>query len=311
MKKIGFIALLATMAAVLSFANGGAEKPAVKIGFLAPTLQTEFFIWIDNGLKDACAEKGWKYASVSFDNDSSKAVSAIENMVTSQCSVIIAMISDTSCDGALKAAQKEGVKILECGVQTAVYDVCLNTDQHEIGVGIGEMASDWINTQLKGQGKVVVYTTFQNEDMQKRGQGIQDAIRKNSPQAEILEVVDIGKDVVGSGTTTTENMLQKHPDLNTIVCYGDASAVEAMEAVKAAGLASDNFGIFACDGTERALKGISNNDVMRGTIQFAAIVPPMIEYSERVLNGEKFPDMISFKTTKITKANIADFYKAK
>lgn len=282
----------------------------VKIGFLAPTLQTEFFIGIDNGLKEECEAKGWDYVAVSFDNDSAAAVSSIENMVTSQCDVIIAMISDTSCDDALRAAQEEGVKIMECGVQTEVYDVCLNTDQHAIGVEIGEMASDWINTQLEGKGQVVVYTTFQNEDMQKRGQGIQDAIKENAPDATILEVVDIGKDVVGAGTSTTENMLQKYPDLNTIVCYGDAAAVEAMEAVKAAGLANENFGIFACDGTVQALEGISNGDVMRGTVMFAAIAPAMIEYSERVLNGEEFPDMIAFETTKITSENVTEFYTA-
>ncbi len=282
----------------------------VKIGFLAPTLQTEFFIGIDNGLKEECEAKGWDYVAVSFDNDSAAAVSSIENMVTSQCDVIIAMISDTSCDDALRAAQEEGVKVMECGVQTEVYDVCLNTDQHGIGVEIGEMASEWINSQLDGKGQVVVYTTFQNEDMQKRGQGIQDAIKENAPDATILEAVDIGKDVVGAGTSTTETMLQKYPELNTIVCYGDAAAVEAMEAVKAAGLNSEKFGIFACDGTEQALAGIANGDVMRGTVVFAAIAPAMIEYSERVLNGEKFPDMIAFETTKVTGENVSEFITA-
>lgn len=87
-----------------------------KIGFLAPTLQTEFFISIDDGLKTECANRGWEYVSVSFDNDSAKAVTNIENMVTGNCNVIIAMVSDSSCDSALADAQAAGVKIMECGV---------------------------------------------------------------------------------------------------------------------------------------------------------------------------------------------------
>lgn len=67
-----------------------------KIGFLAPTLQTEFFIGIDDGLKEECANRGWEYVSVSFDNDSAKAVTNIENMVTGNCDLIIAMVSDSS-----------------------------------------------------------------------------------------------------------------------------------------------------------------------------------------------------------------------
>ncbi len=291
--------------------DGGEETAAVenvKIGFLAPTLQSEFFIAIDDGLKEGCEEKDWEYVSVSFDNDSATAVSAIENLVTGQCDVIIAMVSDDSCDAALKAAQDEGVKIMECGVQTEVYDVCLNTVQYEVGVEIGNMASEWINDQLDGAGNVVVYTTYQNQDMQDRGDGIQDALNEQAPDAEILEVVDIGKDVVGAGTDTTENMLQKYADLNTIVCYGDAAAVEAMEAVKAAGLATEDFAIFACDGTDQALASIAEGDVMRGTVVFDALAPMMIEYSERVLAGEEFPDMVSTGTTNVTSVNIDQFY---
>lgn len=279
-----------------------------KIGFLAPTLQTEFFISIDDGLKTECANRGWEYVSVSFDNDSAKAVTNIENMVTGNCNVIIAMVSDSSCDSALADAQAAGVKIMECGVQTDVYDVCLSTDQYAVGVQIGEMASEWINSQLGGAGKVVVYTTVQNQDMQNRGQGIQDAIAEKAKDAEILEVVDIGKDVVGAGTSTTENMLQKYPDLNCIVCYGDAAAVESMEAAKAAGVDAENFGIFSCDGTAQALAGIKAGDPQKGTVMFALLAPMMAEYAERVLNGETFDDIVTSETISVTAANIDEYY---
>lgn len=284
--------------------DGGSHK----VGFLAPTLQTEFFIGIDDGLKTECANRGWEYVSVSFDNDSAKAVTNIENMVTGNCDMIIAMVSDSSCDPALADAQAAGVKIMECGVVTDVHDVVLNTDQYGIGVQIGEMASDWINSQLGGAGKVVVYTTLQNQDMQNRGQGIQDAIAENAKDAEILEVVDIGKDVVGAGTSTTENMLQKYPDLNCIVCYGDAAAVESMEAAKAAGVDVENFGIFSCDGTEQALAGIKNGDPQKGTIVFAPLAETMAEYAERVFDGEVFDDVIETPVYKATADNIDEYY---
>lgn len=185
---------------------------------------------------------------------------------------------------------------------------CLSTDQYAVGVQIGEMASEWINSQLGGAGKVVVYTTVQNQDMQNRGQGIQDAIAEKAKDAEILEVVDIGKDVVGAGTSTTENMLQKYPDLNCIVCYGDAAAVESMEAAKAAGVDAENFGIFSCDGTAQALAGIKAGDPQKGTVMFAPLAPMMAEYAERVLNGETFDDIVTSETISVTAANIDEYY---
>ena len=286
-----------------------AVSEKAKIGLLAPTLQTEFFINIDDGLKKECEARGWDYVAVSFDNDSATAVTSIENMVTGKCDVIVAMVSDESCDDALRKAQEAGVKIIECGVQTEVVDVCLNTDQYTIGKEIGTMAGEWINSTLDGKGKVVVYTTFQNTDMQNRGNGIQDGLKAAAPDAEILEVVDIGKDVVGSGTTTTETMLQKYPELNCIAAYGDA-AVESSEAAKAAGKSGDNFGIFSCDGTNQALTGIAENDPMHGTIKFEEMGPIMAEYSEKLLAGETFPDPIDFPTQQITSSNVSEFYTA-
>lgn len=287
-----------------------AVSEKAKIGLLAPTLQTEFFINIDDGLKKECEARGWDYVAVSFDNDSATAVTSIENMVTGKCDVIVAMVSDESCDDALKKAQEAGVKIIECGVQTEVFDVCLSTDQYAIGKEIGTMAGEWINSTLGGKGKAVVYTTFQNTDMQNRGNGIQDGLKEAAPDTEILEVVDIGKDVVGSGTTTTETMLQKYPELNCIVAYGDAAAVESSEAAKAAGKSGDTFGIFSCDGTNQALKGIAENDPMHGTIRFEDLGTIMAEYSEKLLAGETFPEPIQFPTQRVTSSNVSEFYTA-
>ena len=254
------------------------------------------------------AEDGWTYTSVSFENDSGTAVTDIENMVTSGCNVILAMVSDNSCDDALKEAQDACVIVMECGVETSVYDICINSDQYDIGIMISDMAGEWINKQLGGKANIVVYTTYQNQDMQNRGQGIQDRIKELCPDSTILEVVDIGKDVVGAGTTYTETMIQKHPDMNCILCYGDAAATEAVEAVKAAGMASDNFGIFACDGTESALKYIATNDVMRGTLKFGSVAERTRDCLYQYIDGEiTSGTVVKFPISPVTAANVADY----
>ena len=291
-------------------AGTSVTKDNIKFGFLAPTLQTEFFINIDDGLKQVAAEEGWDYTSVSFENDSGTAVTDIENMVTSGCNVILAMVSDNSCDDALRAAQEAGTIVIECGVVTDVYDVSMNSSQYDVGTMISDMAGEWINTQLDGKANIVVYTTYQNQDMQNRGQGIQDRIKELCPDSNILEVVDIGKDVVGAGTTYTETMIQKYPDLNCILAYGDAAATEAVEAVKAAGMNSDDFGIFACDGTDSAVKYIADNDVMRGTLLFNSIAEKTREVLYQYLDGElEKGAVVDYSITPITAANVADYVK--
>ena len=291
-------------------AGTSVTKDNIKFGFLAPTLQTEFFINIDDGLKRVAAEDGWDYTSVSFENDSGTAVTDIENMVTSGCNVILAMVSDNSCDDALRAAQEAGTIVIECGVVTDAYDISINSSQYDTGTMISDMAGEWIDTQLDGKANIVVYTTYQNQDMQNRGQGIQDRIKELCPDSNILEVVDIGKDVVGAGTTYTETMIQKYPELNCILAYGDAAATEAVEAVKAAGMNSDDFGIFACDGTESAIKYIADNDVMRGTLKFNSIAESARTALYQYLDGElEKGAVVDYSITPITAANVADYVK--
>ncbi len=285
-----------------AIANGATPK----VGYLAPTLQTEFMIGIGNDLEAECKANGWDYTAISFDNDSGKAVTAIENMVTGGTNVILAMVSDSSCDDALKAAQDQGVLIIEAGVVTDVYDIAINVDQYHIGEIIGEMAADWVNAEKGGSANYVVYTTYQNSDMQNRGQGIQDKFAELCPNANLLEVVDIGKDVVGSGTSTTETMIQKYPDIDVILCYGDAAAAESVEAVKAAGKA-EGFGIFSCDGTGAILTYIANDDVSRGTIAFGSLGAQVADVTKQYIEGTRFTEPVFNELTPITNENVADF----
>lgn len=108
-------------------------------------------------------------------------------MVTSGCNVILAMVSDNSCDDALRAAQEAGTIVIECGVVTDAYDISINSSQYDTGTMISDMAGEWIDTQLDGKANIVVYTTYQNQDMQNRGQGIQDRIKELCPDSNILE----------------------------------------------------------------------------------------------------------------------------
>ncbi len=327
MKKALSMLLALCMVLVLAACGNAAQAPAgdnaapaqteaalqvtrdnISFGFLAPTLQNEFFIGIDDGLRDVAQQENWKYTSASFDNDSAKAVTLIENMVSSGCNVILAMVSDNSCDDALREAQKEGVIVMECGVETEVFDICMNSSQYDIGTMISDMAAEWIQSQHDGNANIVVYTTYQNQDMQDRGQGIQDRIRELCPNVNILEVVDIGKDVVGAGTTYTETMLQKYPELNCILAYGDAAATESVEAVKAAGRGGDDFGIFACDGTAGAIAYIAANDVMRGTLQFGSVAEQTRQCLYNYLDGSLASgSVVPSSIFPITPANVADF----
>lgn len=281
-----------------------------KLAAVFPTLGGEFFINIDNGLRELCEANGWEYTSVSYEGDVGTAVTSLENMAMSGADVIMAGVQDNSCDGTLAQLQADGVKIIEMGVQTEVYDAGINTDQEEAGVAISEMAVDWVNKQLDGKGHIVVYSSNGSVDMINRSNGMIKTLEEQLPDSEILEVVDCGNDAVGIGQTTTETMLQKYPDMDCIVAYGDLLAAEAVECVKAAGKASENFGVFSCDGTVQALEAISKDDIWRGTIVWDPLPDLIFGAAQGLVNGEVYTDIIPDGANKVTIDNIAEYYTA-
>ena len=80
--------------------------------------------------------------------------------------------------------------------------------------------------------------------------------------------------------------------------------------LKAAGKDNENFGVFACDGTNQALKGINDGTCMRGTMYFEALGSVVAKYIQELVDGKTFDAAIETPIHAVTKANIADYYKA-
>ena len=79
---------------------------------------------------------------------------------------------------------------------------------------------------------------------------------------------------------------------------------------KPAGMNSDDFGIFACDGTESAIKYIADNDVMRGTLMFNSMAEMVRTALYQYLDGElEKGAVVDYSITPITVANVADYVK--
>ena len=316
MKKLVAFALGATLLGTSftsAYAEDATEAEYTQTGKLAavlPTLGGEFFIGIDNGLRQLCEENGWEYTSVSYEGDVGTAISSFENMAMTGVDVIMAGVQDNSCDGTLAQIQADGVKIIEMGVQTDVYDAGINTDQELAGEAISEMAVEWIDKQLDGKANIVVYVSNGSVDMINISNGMVKVLEEKLPDSNILEVVDCGNDAVGIGATTTETMLQKYPDLNCIVAYGDLLAGEAVECVKSAGKASEDFGVFSCDGTVQALDAISKNDIWRGTIVWDPLPKLIFGAAQGLVNGVVYTEIIPDGANKVTIDNITEYYTA-
>ncbi len=282
-------------------------KTGKKVGLLLPTLQSEFFINIADGVKKNLSKEGYTVNAASFDSTDSKAIEQIENFTVQKVDVIVAMVTDNACDDALKAAMDKGIKVYVSGVKTKYYDVCQLADNKDVGKKIAEEAADFVNKNLDGKAEVVAIVSTKSVDMANRSNSMVEEFQKLCPNSQIVGKAEYK--AVGDGTAITENMLQQHPNMKVIISFSDSAAVEAVEVVKAAGKASDRFGIYGCDSTQQGLKEIAANGIFRGTVNMGNLVDQMSDITMKLLKGEKIEKDFVATNTKITAENVKDYLK--
>ena len=284
------------------------RTPTMQIGMLVSTLQAEFFVSLTEGMKGIFEDNGYKMSVTSYDNDSNKAISIIENYTISDVDCIIAMVSENSCDTALKAAMDKGIKVVVPGVETGYYDLCLLADNKDVGTKIGEMASDFINTNFSDEEEVQVaaFVSTSSVDMADRSNAMLDTLKELAPNATVVGTSEYQG--VGEATAAMENFLQQYPDIKVVASYGDQGALEAVEVVKAANKAGDDFAAFGCDATQQGLKLIADGDIFRGTVFMGDLVEDVTSKTLRLLEGD--PTLEKRNVTeniKITEENATEY----
>ena len=277
-----------------------------KIGLLLPTLQSEFFVFIADGLEERFTAEGFEVSAMSFDGDANKAISIVENFTIENVDCIIAMVSDNSVDSALKGAMDKGITVIEAGIITDTYDFGLVADNKDVGLKIAEMAADYINNELGGSAKVAAFINETSSDMADRSNSLLENLATLAPNAEIVAKTSYVN--VGDATAAMENFFQQNPDIQVVVSYGDQAAIESVEVAKAANK-TEGFATFSCDATQQALKSIYEGGLVKGTVSMGSLIDMMADPTIAILNGNPPSEKIIIGTnTKVTAENIADFY---
>lgn len=92
--------------------------------------------------------------------------------------------------------------------------------EYDYGFTIGEHAGKWITEKLGGKAKVAIFDYPELESIIARGDGIQDGILSQAPDAEIVARQSANNPE--KGMANMENILQANPDVEVLVCVNDA-----------------------------------------------------------------------------------------
>ena len=318
MKKILLIFLFISLGVSFLACSGGAKSGAdsnkISMAFTVQDLTNPVWGATAENLKKICASNNVDLTVVDCAGNSANQITQMENFIQKGIDVIAIHPAEINAlEPIMQKARDAGIKVFCWDEDSDSADVSWLVDNFEFGKAIGGEAAKWINDKLGGTAEVAIveYSVYPN--LIKRADGIVAAITEQAPNAKI--VIRDSAINAAEGMPMAEAFLQSFPNIKVVACIGDGSAIGVNEAVKAAGKADNNFGIFAADATEEACdKIVKPEEPFRASVSLgtpAQLASQVYDICMKLVNNEPIDAKIYREFKVINESNVADYMAGK
>jgi ribose transport system substrate-binding protein len=308
LNRIIILALILCLASPFSMA----APKKIRIGMSVLELANPFFVALSEGAKKYAADHGAILTVNDPKNDPNAQISAIENFTASKMDAIIITATDPKAIfPAIQKARAAGVKVIAHTAKLDEYDAWVAADEHDMGLALGLQAGKWIKEKLNGKAEVGILNYRSIPQVINREKGIEDGIHQFAPDAKVVASAQAGSPQ--DGMKVTENFLQAHPDIKVICGINDGGALGALEAVKAAGKASNDFFIGGIDATDEAISKIKEGGIYRATVDQnpSGMGEKCVELALKSISGKKFDKDYAVKLVQVNASNVKEYPKKK
>lgn len=293
MKKISklvSVAMIATMAMGVfggcsssnDSSSSNQKSDSKKIGMVVSTLNNPFFVTLKEGAEAKAKELGYELLVVDSQNDSSKELSNVQDLLQKGVStLIINPVDSDAVESSVSQANDEKIPVITVDRISNGGDVVCHIASDNVKGG--EMAGNFIKEQLGGKGNIAEL------------QGTTGASATRDRGAGFHNIVDADKslNVVSSqpadfdrqkGLTVTENMLQSNPDIQAVFAQNDEMALGAVKALSTSGKKAVVVGF---DGGDDAKEAVDSGEMAATVAQQPDLMGSIaIENAQKILNGE-------------------------
>lgn len=235
------VLLLAGAVAALGLAGcsttdaGGAPAGSKTIGVSIADQKSLFYIAAADGMKAAAEEAGYDLVLESADNDATRQVNQVQNLLTQQVGVLIYTPQDATAAGAgVRLANDAGVPVVALDQKPETDDVEISTFIATDSVKAAYDVCSWMFEQMGGEGDIAVLQGPLGATAElQRTEGCKKALAEN-PGINAVQWESAGWDET-QAFDTTQNILTAHPELKAVFGESDAMALGAAKAAQQAG----------------------------------------------------------------------------
>ena len=297
------------MSGLLSVSGCGPAKPTSNepakpvIGAALLTQTHIFYQDMVAAMQSSADEMGFQLRPQYAEFDSRRQNDQIEIFIAQGVDALIIAPTDSSGVAPVIAqARAAGIPVFTADIAAHDSDVVAHVASDNVHGG--RLLAEYLAQQLNGKGKIAIIDHPTVASVQDRTKGFLEGLAKY-PEMSVVQRVP-GEGQRDRALRATQDLLQAQPDLDAIFGINDDSALGALAAVEAAGLA-DKIVIVGFDGTPEAREVIRQGKALKAdAVQFPAkIGAKTIEIIAKHLRGEAVPGVVPVEVALITRESLA------
>lgn len=307
-----FAVVLIGVVAAASCNRGSTETSSrPRVALVLKTLNNPFFIEMQRGAEAAAKTLNVDLVVQAAERevDVERQMQIIENLIQAKVSALAVTPSGSrEIVPAVGKANVAGIPVIvldtrldakaaaAAGVKTATF---IGSDNFQGGKLIG----DYLVKASQGRAKVAILEGIPgHETGDSRVRGFREAIGGSSGISIIAsQTANWERD---QGFTVFQNLLQAHPELDTVFACSDLMALGAVEAIAAAGR-TGKIRVLGFDALEDARKAVAAGTMEATVAQFPDEMGRMaVESAVKALKGEPIPPEIGVKIALVTRENV-------
>lgn len=272
----------------------GTEKKT--IGLVISTLDNPFFVTLKDGAEEKANELGYDMVVLDSQNDSTKELSNVEDLISRKVDVIL--INPTDSDAvvnAVTAANDKNIPVitLDRGANGGQVVTHIASDN----VAGGKMAGEYIISELNGKGKIVELEGIAGTSAARdRGKGFNDALEGTDVEVVSRQVAEFDRT---KGLNVMENILQAQPEINAVFAHNDEMALGALVAIQSSG---KDIMVVGFDAVDDAVKSVNEGGMAATVAQQPKLIGSMgVEMADKKIAGETLEEFMPVELKLITK----------
>ncbi|QEK10992.1 ribose ABC transporter substrate-binding protein RbsB [Crassaminicella thermophila] len=273
-----------------------AEKEGTKkIGLVLSTLNNPFFVTLKEGAEAKAKELGYEMIILDSQDDPSKELSNVEDLITRGVSVILINPTDSNTVGnAIKLANDAKIPVLtlDRGANSGEVVSHIASDN----VAGGKMAGEYIVQKLGKKGKVVELEGIPGASAAvDRGTGFNKALEGTKIEVVAKQTANFNRT---EGLTVMENILQAQPEIDAVFAHNDEMALGALKAIEGTGR---KIMVVGFDATDDAVAAVKEGKLAATVAQQPDKIGSLgVETADKVLKGESVEKFIPVELRLVT-----------